>query len=68
MSRITIDFIDTNNFNPFNAAPEELIAFLLDENALLLDKSMINGIPAKEYCRTFYQKRTLFRENYKNIN
>ena len=62
MSEIKVQNINTDNFNPFGATEEELLANALDESGLVTTGTIINDIAAKEYCRLYFDKR----ENYKN--
>jgi hypothetical protein len=62
MSEIKISDINTEQFNPFSATEEELIANALDESGLIRNETLINDISAKEFCKLYFEKR----ENYKN--
>jgi len=55
--------ISKDRFSPFNATEEELIAFSLDENSLLNEKTTINELNARELVISFYNKREKFRQN-----
>jgi len=55
--------ISKDKFSPFNATEEELIAFSLDENSLLSEKTTINEFSARELVISFYNKREKFRQN-----
>jgi hypothetical protein len=55
--------ISKDRFSPLNATEEELIAFSLDENSLLNEKTTINELNARELVISFYNKREKFRQN-----
>lgn len=61
------DFVIRNlkkeQFTPFNVSEEEIISFALDESALIGDDTLINGIPARDLVKHFYEKRESFRQN-----
>lgn len=59
-----IKIVDVNveRFNPFNATAEELIANALDSAGLIKQSTTINDKPAKDYCRSFYDKGRNYRD------
>ncbi len=63
MNEIKLTNIDTKIFNPFGATAEELVANLINESGLMRKDTRINGIPAKEYCDSFYEKRASYKES-----
>lgn len=62
MSGIVIKDINIDQFNPFGASAEELIANALDESGLISPDTTLNEVSAKEFCKLYFMKR----ENYKN--
>ncbi len=63
MNEIKLTNIDTKTFNPFGASAEELLANIINESGLIRKDTRINGILAKEYCDSFYKKRTSYKES-----
>ncbi len=63
MNGVKLTGIDTQSFNPFGATAEELVAIAINESGLMGDGTEINGIPAKTYCDSFYEKRLSYEES-----
>ena len=59
----TIKNLKKDQFAPFNVTEEELVSFSLDESGLIDDDTDINGKPARELVKSFYNKRENFRQN-----
>lgn len=62
MDKLQVFDIDTENFNPFGATSEELLASALDEAGLIKLTTTINEVLAREFCNKFYDKRENYRE------
>lgn len=62
MSELNISEINIDNFNPFGATAEELLALALEEAGLISEKTKINEIIAKSLCKSLYSKRDAYKE------
>ncbi|MFN8674041.1 MAG: hypothetical protein U0457_18420 [Candidatus Sericytochromatia bacterium] len=61
--KVTVENINKKQFDIFNITEEELVAFALDESALLEENTLINNLNARDLVKSFYQKRENFRQN-----
>jgi len=59
---IFISKVDDNNYNPFSATPDELVANALNESGLLTRETKINDKPANLLCQAFYKKREIYKK------
>lgn len=62
MEKITVSQINIDNFNPFGATAEELIAIALDESGLISEKTKINTFFARDLCKSLFAKREAYKE------
>ncbi|MEI7474338.1 MAG: hypothetical protein WCK67_06120 [bacterium] len=62
MSELNISEINIDNFNPFGATAEELLALALDEAGLLSEVTKINETSAKALCKSLFVKRDAYKE------
>ena len=62
MSKIVLENIETDRFNPFEATAEELLANALHDSGLINPHTLINGEAAEEFLTLFFAKRSVFRD------
>lgn len=62
MEDINVTHINIDNFNPFGATAEELLAIALDEAGLISEVTKINNMPARELCKSLFNKRETYKE------
>lgn len=58
-----VRFIDADRLNPFGASEQEFMSYALDDAGLLRAETTIDGRPARDYLKTFYEKRERYRES-----
>ena len=61
-NKILISGINKENFNPFGATGEELVAIALYEAGLLNDSTKVNLFSAKELSLLFFKKREMYKK------
>ena len=65
MNEVNLKDINTELFNPFGAMAEELITSAIDEAGLLLPDTTVNNKPAKDFLKSFFEKRENYKESTK---
>ena len=63
MDEIRVGNINTEDFNPFRASAEELLASALDDAGMLNSTTTINGHLSRDLLSSFFEKR----KNYKEV-
>ena len=62
MDEIRVGNINIENFNPFRASAEELLASALDDAGMLNSTTTINGHLSRDLLSSFFEKRKNYRE------
>ena len=62
MDEIRVGNINTEDFNPFRASAEELLASALDDAGMLNSTTTINGHLSRDFLSSFFEKRKNYRE------
>lgn len=65
MEQITVQDINTESFNPFDASAEELLVCALDDSGLLKESTIVNNIDANLLKKSYFEKREAYKNSTK---